>query len=199
VADSARLLSVNVALPVSLEVEGRRIRTGIFKEPVSGRVALTRLTLAGDVQVDKRFHGGADKAVYVFPSEHYPYFQRALRRPDRPELPFGFFGENFTTEGLREDAVRVGDVFRVGTAVVQVTKPRSPCFKMGLKVGTPAFVGAMLESRRLGFYLRVLEEGDVGAGDAIALERTDAGAPTIAQDIERRYFGRRRTGAGSGS
>ena len=194
----ARLLSVNVAVPASFHVRGRHVRTGIFKEPVSGRVALTRLTLAGDIQADKRYHGGPDQAVYVFPSEHYAHFRRALGRPD---LSFGFFGENFTTEGLYEEAVRVGEVYRVGSAVVQVTKPRSPCFKMGLKAGSQAFVGALLESRRLGFYLRVLEEGDVGAGDAIVRisTSTDAGAPTIAEDIERRYFGRTSATAGSGS
>ncbi len=192
----ARLLSVNVAVPASFHVRGRHVRTGIFKEPVSGRVALTRLTLAGDIQADKRYHGGPDQAVYVFPSEHYAHFRRALGRPN---LSFGFFGENFTTEGLSEEAVRVGDVYRVGSAVVQVTKPRSPCFKMGRKAGSQAFVGALLESRRLGFYLRVLEEGGVGAGDAIVRISTDAGAPTIAEDIERRYFGRASAAAGSGS
>jgi len=195
VTNPPRLLSVNVAVPASFPVRGRHVRTGIFKEPVSGRVALTRLTLAGDIQADKRYHGGPDQAVYVFPSEHYAHFRRALGRPN---LAFGFFGENFTTEGLHERAVRVGDVYRVGSAVVQVTKPRSPCFKMGLKAGSQAFVGALLESRRLGFYLRVLEEGDVGAGDAIARISTDAGAPTIAEDIERRYFGRPSAGASGG-
>lgn len=183
----ARLLSVNLAVPAAFRLRGRDVPTGIFKEPVPGRVALTRLTLAGDVQADKRVHGGPNQAVYVFPSEHYPHFRRALGRPD---LSFGFFGENFTAEGLREGEVRVGDAYRVGSAVVQVTKPRSPCFKMGLKAGFQHFVGELLESRRLGFYLRVLEEGDVGAGDAIERIATDADAPTIAEDIERRFFGR---------
>lgn len=180
-----RLLSVNLAVPASFRLRHGEIRTGIFKEPAPGRVALHRLTLEGDVQVDKRYHGGPEQAVYVYPSEHYAHFRKSLGRPD---LPAGFFGENFTTAGLLEEDVRVGDVFRVGSALVQVTKPRAPCFKMGLKAGSPAFVGELLESRRLGFYLRVLEEGDVGAGDTIVRVATDPESPTIARDIQRRYF-----------
>jgi MOSC domain-containing protein YiiM len=182
---TARLLSTNLAVPHRFQTHGREVSTGIFKEPVEGRVRLGRLTLEGDAQIDRRYHGGPDQAAYVYPSEHYPHFRRSLGRPD---LSAGFFGENFTTEGLLEEDVRVGDVLRIGDAVVQVTKPRAPCFKMGLKAGSPAFVGEMLESRRLGFYLRVLEEGSVGAGDAITRLSTDPGAPTITQDIERRFF-----------
>ena len=179
----ARLLSVNVAVRKSLRSRGREVETGIFKEPVHGRVALTRLTLAGDVQVDKRYHGGPDQAVYLYPSEHYAHF-----RKDRPQISAGFFGENFTTEGLDESTVRVGDVFRVGGAVIQITKPRAPCFKMGLKAGSAPFVGELLESRRLGFYARVLEEGHVGEGDAIERTATDPLAPSLAEEIEARYF-----------
>jgi MOSC domain-containing protein YiiM len=184
---TARLLSLNLAVAKSFQSRGREVLTGIFKEPAAGRVALTSLTLEGDVQVDKRYHGGPDQAAYVYAWEHYPYFRERLGRPD---LSAGFFGENFTTEGLLEDAVRVGDVFRVGGAMVQVTKPRAPCFKMGLKAGSAAFVRELLESRRLGFYLRVLEEGDVGAGDAIIRISSDPRAPTISDEIERRYFAR---------
>ena len=183
-APDARLLSVNVAGARTVPWHGRRVKTGIFKEPVAGPVLLTRLTLAGDVQVDGRYHGGPDQAVYVFPSEHYPRFRESLGR----ELSPGFFGENFTTEGLLEPSVRIGDVLRVGGALVQVTKPRGPCFKMGMKAGSPRFVGELLESRRLGFYLRVLEEGEVAAGQAIAVVASDPNAPTVADDIVRRYF-----------
>jgi len=182
---AARLLSVNVAAERVFRLHQADVPTGIFKEPVSGRVKLTALTLAGDVQVDRRVHGGPDQAVYVYPSEHYPHFQQRLERAD---LSAGFFGENFTTEGLLEDAVRVGDVLGVGSALVLVTKPRSPCFKMGLKAGSARFVKELLESRRLGFYLRVLQEGEVGAGDSIRVVSRDPQAPTIADDIERRYF-----------
>ena len=184
---TARLLSVNLAAAKAFHLRRGDVPTGIFKQPATGRVALTRLTLEGDIQVDKRVHGGPEQAVYVYPSEHYPRFRRLLERPD---LSAGFFGENFTTEGLLEDAVRTGDVFRVGTALVQVTRPRGPCFKMGLKAGSAAFVGTLLESRRLGFYLRVLEEGEVGAGDTIEPVSSDPGAPTIAEDIEERFFAR---------
>jgi MOSC domain-containing protein YiiM len=182
---AARLRSLNLAVPRVFHTRGREVPTGIFKEPISGRVALTRLTLDGDVQVDKRYHGGPNRAVYAYPWEHYGHFREILGRPD---LSPGFFGENFTTEGLLETDTRVGDAFRVGSAVVQVTSPRGPCFKMGLKVGSPAFVRQLLESRRLGFYLRVLEEGDVGAGDAIVRMSSDPDAPTIAEEIGRRYF-----------
>ena len=180
-----RLLSVSVSRAKSFPSRGRPVETGIFKEPVPERVALSTLSLAGDVQVDRRYHGGPDQAAYVYPSEHYPFFRERL---SRPELSAGFFGENFTTEGLIEDSVRIGDVYRVGGALVQVTKPRAPCFKMGLKAGSPAFVRDMLESRRLGFYLRVLEEGVVGAGDELVRVSTTPGAPTVAEDIERRFF-----------
>ena len=184
---TGRLLSVNLAAAKVFHLRGRDVPTGIFKQPATGRIALTRLTLEGDIQADKRVHGGPAQAVYVYPSEHYPHFRRLLGRPD---LSGGFFGENFTTEGLLEDVVRVGDVFRVGTALVQVTKPRGPCFKIGLKAGSAAFVGTLLESRRLGFYLRVLEEGEVGAGDTIEPVSSDPHAPTIAEDIEERFFAR---------
>lgn len=185
----ARLLSVNVSAGKAFRLRDRDVPTGIFKEPVAGRVALSRLTLAGDVQMDRRVHGGPNQAAYVYPWEHYPFFRASLARPD---LSAGFFGENFTTEGLLEDDVRVGDVLRIGSALVAVTKPRGPCFKIGLKAGSPAFVREMLESRRLGFYLRVLEEGEVGAGDRIVRVSSSPGAPTIAEVIERKYFGGQR-------
>ena len=102
------------------------------------------VNLAGDDQADRTVHGGPDKAVYVYPSEHYPYFRELLNRPD---LSAGFFGENFTTEGLLEDLVSPGDVLRIGTAVVQVTTPRSPCFKLAAKAGSPTFIGAFLKLR----------------------------------------------------
>lgn len=183
--DGSRLLSVNLARDASIRYRGRIVRTGIFKEPAGGRVRLRALGLEGDFQADPSVHGGPDKAAYVYPSEHYSYFREMLGRPD---LSPGFFGENFTTEGLLEDDVHVGDVFRVGTAVVQVTTPRGPCFKLGAKAGSPAFVATFLRSRRLGFYLSVVEEGEVGAGDAIRRIAVDDGRPTIARLIEERYF-----------
>ena len=182
--DRPRVLSVNLATERVVRFGGREVRTGIYKEPAAGRVRLRALGLAGDFQADPNVHGGPDKAVYVYPSEHYPYFRGLLGRAD---LSPGFFGENLTTEGLLEEGVRVGDVFRVGTAVVQVTTPRSPCFKLGARAGSPAFVATFLNSRRLGFYLSVVEEGEVGAGDAIR-SIAAAGGPTLARFIEERYF-----------
>lgn len=176
------LRSVNVAVPRSFLSRGREIPTGIFKEPVAGRVRVGRLSLDGDLQADLRYHGGTDKAVYLYPSEHYPYFQERLGR----ELSSGFFGENFTTAGILEETTRAGDVLGIGTALFQVTTPRSPCFKLGLKAGSPRFVRTFLESGRLGFYLRVLEEGAVSAGDPIALLRSDRDAPTLADLIGKR-------------
>ncbi len=164
-----RLLSVNLAVPGMLRARGRDVRSGIFKEPAAGRVALQRESLEGDVQVDRRYHGGPEKAVYAYSSEHNAYWSRELGT-DGP-MPPGYFGENFTTGNLLEDDVAVGDVFRVGTARVQVTTPRTPCFKLGLRVGSARFLKSFLASGRLGFYFRVLQEGDVGAGDAI--ERID--------------------------
>jgi MOSC domain-containing protein YiiM len=182
--DSPRLLSVNIAVDRKLRIGGREVRTGIYKEPAAGRVRLTRLGLKGDFQADPRYHGGPEKAVYLYPWEHYPHFRQLLSRPD---LSPGFFGENFTTEGLLEDDVNVGDVFRVGTAVLQVTMPRSPCFKLGAKVGSPRFIKTFLESRRLGFYLAVLEEGEVGAGDLIQRIAVDPAGLTVAALIEQRF------------
>src|SRR4249920_1171348 len=153
---SGRLLSINVAEPGFLRLRGRDVRSGIFKRPVEGRVRIERLGVAGDMQADPTVHGGPEKAVYLYPAEHYDYWRGILERDD---LSPGFFGENFTAEGVTEDSVRVGDVFRVGSAAVQVTRPRSPCFKLGARVGTPRFVRTFLESGRLGYYLRVVEEG----------------------------------------
>lgn len=169
------LLSVNLAVPGVLRARGREVRTGIFKEPAAGRIALRTLGLEGDFQVDRRYHGGPDQAVYAFSSEHAAYFGAELGSSEA--LPPGYFGENFTTAGLFEENCAVGDVYRIGTARVRVTKPRSPCFKLGLRVGSPAFLKKFLSSGRLGFYLGVVEEGEVGAGDAIV--RTDRPSPPL--------------------
>jgi MOSC domain-containing protein YiiM len=167
-----RLVSVNVSLPKLAEFEGRAVSTSIFKEPVSGRVLVRRLSLEGDWQADLRSHGGLNKAVYAYPLEHYAWWSRELGRDDlRP----GQFGENLTVEGLTEGAARLGDVLRVGGALLQVTQPRYPCFKLGIKMGDPRFPRRFLASGRTGFYLRVLEEGEVAAGDTVELaEQSDA-------------------------
>jgi MOSC domain-containing protein YiiM len=175
-----KLLSVNVSLPREVDYHGERVRTGIFKEPVQGRVQLHRLNLEGDGQADLRVHGGADMAVYVYTVEHYDYWKEVLGR----EFPYGQFGENFTVEGMPDDAVHIGDVFRVGDALVEVTQPRVPCFKLALKMGPRMF----LASGRLGFYLRVLEEGGVEAGDIIERVRTGAEKMTVQEIAYLLYF-----------
>ncbi len=166
-----KLVSLNVSLPKTVEFRGQTVSTSIFKEPVRGRHLVRRLSLEGDWQADLRYHGGLNKAVYAYPSEHYPFWAQELRRDDlRP----GQFGENLTLEGLTEDTVHLGDVFRVGSTLLQVTQPRIPCFKLGIKMGDPFFPKRFLASGRTGFYLRVLEEGEVGAGDLLELvEKTD--------------------------
>src|SRR6516162_2551389 len=166
-----RLVSVNVSLPRLVEFRGQAVSTSIFKEPVGGRVLARRLSLEGDWQGDLRAHGGLNKGVYAFPLEHYARWSEELGRDDlRP----GQFGENLTLEGLTEDAVHLGDVFRVGGAVLQVTQPRYPCFKLGIKMGDPLFPRRFLASGRTGFYLRVLQEGELAAEDTIELaERSD--------------------------
>lgn len=166
-----KLISVNVGLPRIVVQNGDSISTGIFKTPVTTRVMLRTLNLDGDRQADLSVHGGPSKAVYVYPSEHYDYWKEEL--PEL-ELPWGMFGENFTTAGLSESELNIGDKFRVGAATVVVTEPRMPCYKLGIKFGRADIVKRFLASERSGFYLAVLQEGEVGAGDAIEpLERNE--------------------------
>ena len=162
----AKLISVNVGLPRVVISNGDPVSTGIFKEPVAGRVMLRTLNLDGDGQADLSVHGGPSKAVYVYPSEHYDYWRNEL--PDI-DLPWGMFGENFTSAGLFETELNIGDKFGVGSAVVAVTEPRMPCYKLALKFGRPDIVKRFLASERTGFYFSVLREGDVAAGDPIQL------------------------------
>jgi MOSC domain-containing protein YiiM len=168
-----RVLSVNVGLPREVSWRGGTVTTGIYKEPVAGRVAIRELNLDGDRQADLRVHGGRDKAVYAYPSEFYELWSR-----ERPELDLGpgMFGENLTTEGLLDGDVSVGDRFRVGTAELVVTQPRLPCFKLGIKLGRAEFVTEFLDRGLYGFYLAVAREGGVEAGDPIVeLQRHPSG------------------------
>jgi MOSC domain-containing protein YiiM len=162
--ESMKLLSVNVGLPREVVWRGKSIRTSIWKNPVVGPVRVSTLNLAGDQQSDLSVHGGADKAVYVYPSEHYEYWRTEL---PGVELPWGVFGENFTIQGLLEDSVQIGDRINIGSAQFAVTQPRMPCFKLEIRFGRPDMVKRFLRSGRSGFYLSVLGEGSVVAGDAI--------------------------------
>ena len=178
-----KLISVNVGLPREVPWNGGSVATGIFKESAPGPIRVERLNLAGDRQADLSVHGGPDKAVYAYPSEHYTYWRREL---GDGELPWGMFGENLTTEGLDEKAVRIGDRFRVGTAELRVTQPRVPCYKLGIRFGRPEMVKRFLNSRRSGFYFAVAREGEIEAGDPIELIARDTQNLTVA-DIIRVY------------
>jgi MOSC domain-containing protein YiiM len=178
-----KLLSVNVGLPKQLDWRGREVRTSIWKTPVEGRVRVNWLNLEGDQQSDLSVHGGPHKAVYAYPSEHYDYWSRELPGMD---LPRGVFGENFTTEGLLEDTVRIGDRLRVGSAEFFVTQPRMPCYKLGVRFGRDDMVKRFLKSGRTGFYLAVLREGEVGVGDPVEITHRDDHGVTVA-DISALY------------
>jgi MOSC domain-containing protein YiiM len=161
-----KLVSVNVGAPRVVMSNGEPVSTGIFKEPVTGRIILRTLNLDGDRQGDLSVHGGPSKAVYVYPSEHYDYWKREL--PEM-KLPWGIFGENFTTAGLFESEVNIGDKFRIGSAIVMATEPRMPCYKLAIKFGRPDIIKRFLASERTGFYFAVVQEGEVGAGDSIEI------------------------------
>ena len=161
-----KLISLNVARPQLTVYKGATINTGIFKKPVSGHIRLRTLNLDGDKQADLSVHGGPNKAVYAYPSEHYGYWRGELPEMD---LPWGMFGENFTTEGLGEDEVHVGDRFRIGSAVLMVRQPRMPCYKLTVKFQRDDMLARFLNSGRSGFYFSVEEEGAVGEGDSLEL------------------------------
>jgi MOSC domain-containing protein YiiM len=178
-----KILSVNVSLPKEIDFEGQKVRTGIFKEPVEGRVRLRTLNLDGDKQADLTVHGGPDKAVYAYPIEHYEYWRRVFTNI---EMSNGMFGENLTVDGLKESEVSVGDVFQIGTSKVIATQPRMPCYKLGVKFGRMDILKMFLASGRSGIYFKVLEEGEVGAGDTIEQIRKDPNGITIS-DVVRLY------------
>jgi MOSC domain-containing protein YiiM len=178
-----KIISLNVGLPRLVLRDGEPVSTGIFKEPISERVMLRTLNLDGDRQADLSVHGGPSKAVYVYPAEHYDFWKRELPEMD---LPRGMFGENFTTTGLLETEINIADIFRVGTAEVMVTQPRMPCYKLALKFGRQDIIKRFLQSERTGFYLAVLKEGEVGAGDEFEPMAGDANDVRVS-DITRLY------------
>ena len=182
-----KLASVNTGLPREVIWHGRSVTTAIFKEPVEGRVALRKLDLDGDRQADLTVHGGENKAVYCYPIAHYDYWKREL--PGR-DLPTAIFGENFTTDGLLEDSVHLGDHFSVGSAEVVVTQPRLPCYKLGVRFQSDDMVKRFLASGRTGFYFAVTREGDVGAGDEIKVIARDPNAVPVSE-ITRLYITKR--------
>lgn len=179
-----QIISVNVGLPREVQWNGKLVRTGIFKHPAAGRVVARRLNLDGDRQADLTVHGGEQKAIYAYPAEHYDYWRSEL---PGVELPWGVFGENLTTLGLLEDAVNVGDRFRVGSALLQATQPRLPCYKLGLKFRREDMVRRFLQSGRYGWYFAVVEQGAIGAGDSIERVYADPHGLTVA-DVAHLYL-----------
>jgi len=179
-----KIVSLNVGMPRKVLYGDRDVLTGIFKSPVAGPLLLRRLNLDGDHQADLENHGGRNKAVYAYPSEHYDFWRQEL---PGVELVPGNFGENLTTEGLLEEDARIGDQFRIGTAVVKVTQPRIPCYKLGIRFGRPDMVKRFLASRRSGIYFSVVAEGLVNAGDAIERVHEDERRISVA-DINRAYL-----------
>ncbi len=181
------IISVNVGLPREVTWRNIKTTTGIYKQPVEGRVALRKLNLDGDRQADLSVHGGEYKAVYCYPRTHYDYWSKEL--PGQ-ELPAGMFGENFTTEGLLEDSVHLGDRLSAGSAEVVVTQPRLPCYKLGMRFQSDDMVKRFFASRRTGFYLAVAREGEVGAGDEIKVVARDPNGVPVSE-ITRLYAEKR--------
>jgi len=179
-----KVVSIQVGMPRTVQLKGEEITTGIFKTPVKKTIPLHWLNLEGDQQADLSVHGGQDKTVYTYPSEHYSFWKKELPGVD---LPWGAFGENFTTAGLLEDAVCLGDRFTIGTAEVVVTQPRLPCFKLNLKFDRNDMAKRFLASRRTGFYLRVLREGEVAPGDKIVRIHQDENRVSVS-DAMRIYL-----------
>ena len=176
-----KLISLNVARPRLATYKGATINTGIFKKPVLGRIGLRSLNLDGDQQADLTVHGGPFKAVYAYPSEHYPYWRKEL--PDL-DFPWGMFGENFSTEGLLEDALHVGDRFKIGSSVVMVRQPRLPCYKLAAKFKRDDILKRFLLSGRSGFYFSVEQEGEVEAGDSFKPLGANESGVTIAEVVQ---------------
>lgn len=179
-----KIVALNVAKPKVIEYRGEQVSTGIYKSPVQGAFRVRATNIDGDGQADLTVHGGPHKAVYAFPSEHYAAYQEAL---GQEPYDYGQFGENLTTEGMLETAVRIGDRYRMGEAVLEVSQPRAPCFKFAIKMGTPSAIRLCLPSAMTGFYFRVIQEGMIEAGVNIVCEFVNQSAPTV-DDVHRLYF-----------
>jgi len=179
-----RVLSVNVGRPRTVEFHGAQVSTSILKSPVSGRVTVRTLNLDGDAQADLSVHGGRDKAVYVYPREHYPYWQEKLGE----DLANGSFGENLTTEGVSEEEICLGDGLEIGSSLFKVTQPRTPCFKLQFRFQREDMTKLFFARRRFGFYVSVAREGEIGAGDEIKIVSRDENKVSVA-DVMRLFAG----------
>jgi len=176
-----RVISVNVGLPIKVNFGKEIVNTAIFKNPIKHRIKLYKLNLEGDKQADLTVHGGIDKAVYSYPSEHYRFWKKEIKDF---EYSWGTFGENLTTEGLLEDLVNIGDQFQIGSAKVIATQPRMPCYKLAVRFGRMDIIRRFMASERSGIYFKVEEEGEIGVEDKIELIKTDENKVTI-RDIVR--------------
>lgn len=176
--------SVNVSLPKQVQHKNKPVSTGIFKRPVSGRVAVNQFNLAGDQQVDLVNHGGEHKAVYGFASDHYAFWQKAL---GHPEFHYGKFGENLTIDGLDESRLCIGDQLQVGNCVLEITQPRVPCFKLGLAFDREEMPRLFVENAATGIYFRVIETGSVATGDQVMVKQAHPAKLTV-QRLFKAYF-----------
>ena len=183
-----RLLSISVGQPQKVRHQGKDVLTAIYKSPVAGPVLVRTTGIDGDRQANPEVHGGPDKTVLSFAIENYPFYQERFGLGD---LPHGFFGENLTTSGITETGARIGDRYRAGDALLEVTMPRSPCFKFGLRLGASEAQRACLESGCTGIYFRVLEPGAIAAGDHLILIRSDPDAPSVHEIHRLRFFDKR--------
>ena len=178
-----RVLSINVSELIATSYKGKDILTGIYKKPIHGQISVRKTNIDGDKQADLTNHGGIDKAVYAFPSEHHAFYQEKL---GQDTYEYGQFGENLSTEGMLESAVHIGDRFLIGSAIFEVSQPRTPCFKLAMKMGTPDVVKLMLDSAKTGFYLRIIQEGVIEPGDVYRVYLNEA-APSI-EEIHKLMF-----------
>jgi MOSC domain-containing protein YiiM len=179
-----KVLAVNVSEPTIASYKGKEVTTGIYNKPVHGPVMVRETNIDGDRQADLENHGGVDKAVYAFPFEHYAFYQDYL---ELDEFGFGHFGENLTTDGLSEAAVRIGDRYRLGEAEFEVTQPRTPCFKFAMRMGTSEAAKVMMQSGKTGFYLRVIKEGLIDAGELVRSLANES-APTVEHVHQLMFF-----------
>ncbi|NHN34587.1 MOSC domain-containing protein [Paenibacillus agricola] len=186
-----QLLSLNISKPITVNHQGRPVETGIFKNPVNQTLYLSHTQLDGDGQADLINHGGVDKAVCAYCAEHYAYWEEKLQR----KLPFGAFGENFTIAGLTETTIHIGDVYEIGTAIVQVSQPRQPCFKLALKHQVSDLVLQVQETGYTGYYFRVLKEGLVASGQMFRLQTNHPLAITVAETNLLKYVDKSNTEA----
>jgi MOSC domain-containing protein YiiM len=176
-----KLLSLNVGQPKTVIWKGKEIETGIFKYPVEGKKAVSLLNIEGDKQVDLRYHGGRDKAIYAYDNAYYEAWKKHI---DRTKWSFGLFGENLSTEGLEEKNVQIGDIYQIGSVLIQATQPRIPCFKLNVCFERADMTALFYDFKRYGIYFRVLKEGILQAGDAIELIEKGAYSVSIAQIVE---------------